>query len=97
MSRVPFRNSGLSSLMTRRYLGVRHLAIRQIYTLVREGRSIGILGRGPSGLRDLATSASWKNEKAIIACMEQWFHICEHESHHLGQIDLHLRSLRRHK
>ena len=22
------------------------------------------------------------------------FHICEHESHHLGQIDLHLKSLR---
>jgi uncharacterized damage-inducible protein DinB len=24
----------------------------------------------------------------------KWFHICEHESHHLGQIDLHLKSLR---
>ncbi len=24
----------------------------------------------------------------------KWFHICEHESHHLGQIDLHLKSIR---
>jgi uncharacterized damage-inducible protein DinB len=24
----------------------------------------------------------------------KWFHVCEHESHHLGQIDLHLKSLR---
>jgi uncharacterized damage-inducible protein DinB len=24
----------------------------------------------------------------------KWFHICEHESHHLGQIDLHLKFLR---
>ena len=24
----------------------------------------------------------------------KWFHICEHESRHLGQIDLHLKSLR---
>ena len=24
----------------------------------------------------------------------KWFHVCEHESHHLGQIDLHLKSLK---
>ena len=24
----------------------------------------------------------------------KWFHVCEHESHHLGQIDLRLKSLR---
>jgi hypothetical protein len=24
----------------------------------------------------------------------KWFHVCEHESHHLGQIDLHLKALR---
>jgi hypothetical protein len=24
----------------------------------------------------------------------KWFHVCEHESHHLGQIDLHLKVLR---
>ena len=24
----------------------------------------------------------------------KWFHICEHESHHMGQIDLHLKTLR---
>src|SRR5271156_1490414 len=24
----------------------------------------------------------------------KWFHVCEHESHHLGQIDLHLKFLR---
>ena len=24
----------------------------------------------------------------------KWFHVCEHESHHFGQIDLHLKSLR---
>jgi uncharacterized damage-inducible protein DinB len=24
----------------------------------------------------------------------KWFHVCEHESHHLGQIDLHIKSLR---
>jgi len=24
----------------------------------------------------------------------KWFHVCEHESHHLGQIELHLKSLR---
>ena len=24
----------------------------------------------------------------------KWFHVCEHESHHLGQIDLHLKNLR---
>jgi len=24
----------------------------------------------------------------------KWFHICEHESHHLGQIDLHIKALR---
>jgi uncharacterized damage-inducible protein DinB len=24
----------------------------------------------------------------------KWFHICEHESHHLGQIDLHLKAIR---
>jgi DinB superfamily len=23
----------------------------------------------------------------------KWFHVCEHESHHLGQIELHLKSL----
>ncbi len=27
----------------------------------------------------------------------KWFHVCEHESHHLGQIDLHLKSLRAQK
>lgn len=26
----------------------------------------------------------------------KWFHICEHESHHLGQIDLHRKALKRH-
>jgi hypothetical protein len=25
----------------------------------------------------------------------KWFHVCEHDSHHLGQIDLHLKTLRR--
>jgi hypothetical protein len=24
----------------------------------------------------------------------KWFHVCEHESHHLGQIELHLKSIR---
>jgi len=24
----------------------------------------------------------------------KWFHVCEHESHHLGQIDLHFKALR---
>jgi len=24
----------------------------------------------------------------------KWFHVCEHESHHLGQIDLHLKALK---
>ena len=24
----------------------------------------------------------------------KWFHVCEHESHHLGQIDLHLKVIR---
>jgi hypothetical protein len=24
----------------------------------------------------------------------KWFHVCEHESHHLGQIDLHLKAVR---
>jgi uncharacterized damage-inducible protein DinB len=24
----------------------------------------------------------------------KWFHICEHESHHLGQIDLHIKSIK---
>ena len=24
----------------------------------------------------------------------KWFHVCEHESHHLGQIDLHVKSLK---
>jgi hypothetical protein len=27
----------------------------------------------------------------------KWFHVCEHESHHLGQIDLHLKALRSRK
>lgn len=40
----------------------------------------------------MAIDASWAWGATNNLC--KWFHVCEHESHHLGQIDLHLKSLR---
>ena len=41
----------------------------------------------------MAVDESWFWGPTSNLC--KWFHVCEHESHHLGQIDLHLKSLRR--
>lgn len=40
----------------------------------------------------MAIDESWAWGPTNNLC--KWFHVCEHESHHLGQIDLHLKSLR---
>lgn len=40
----------------------------------------------------MAVDESWFWGPTNNLC--KWFHICEHESHHLGQIDLHLKTFR---
>ena len=44
-------------------------------------------------------TGSWRVDEKLVfggptnnLC--KWFHVCEHESHHLGQIELHLKSIR---
>lgn len=40
----------------------------------------------------MAVDENWGWGPANNFC--KWFHVCEHESHHLGQIDLHLKAMR---
>jgi uncharacterized damage-inducible protein DinB len=40
----------------------------------------------------MAVDENWFSGPTNNLC--KWFHVCEHESHHLGQIELHLKSIR---
>jgi uncharacterized damage-inducible protein DinB len=57
---------------------------------VREATLAGFRERDDDWL--LAVDEQWFWGPTNNLC--KWFHICEHESHHLGQIDLHLKRLR---
>jgi uncharacterized damage-inducible protein DinB len=62
-------------------------------TEVRERTLAELRKRDDSWLMSVDESWFWGPTNNLC----KWFHICEHESHHLGQIDLHLKSLRLHK
>jgi uncharacterized damage-inducible protein DinB len=57
---------------------------------VRERTLAGLRKRDDSWLMSIDENWFWGPTNNLC----KWFHICEHESHHLGQIDLHLKSLR---
>ncbi len=57
---------------------------------VRQNTLAKLQGRDDAWLTAIDESWGWGPTNNLC----KWFHVCEHESHHLGQIDLHLKTLR---
>lgn len=56
---------------------------------VRQHTLIELSGRGDDWLMEVDPTWGWGQTNNLC----KWFHVCEHESHHLGQIDLILKQL----
>ena len=56
---------------------------------VRQHTLIELSGRGDDWLMEVDPTWGWGPTNNLC----KWFHVCEHESHHLGQIDLILKQL----